>query len=59
MPKAFKINIIKNIKIIILIITNTFGKGINNLNIQFVIQWDLSINFALIIQHISQIERKN
>ena len=47
-----------NTEAIILIATDAYGIGINNLDINLVVQWDHPINFDSIIQCIGYIEWK-
>lgn len=56
--KAFKINEFENTKYTILIATDAYGIGIDNLDIQLVIQWDLPISFDSMIQCIGRVRRK-
>ena len=56
--KAFKINGSKNTKCTILVTTNAYGMGIDNSDIQLVIQWDLPISFNSMIQRMGCAGRK-
>lgn len=58
-PKVFKTCVEKNPKYVIFIATNAYDIGINNRDIILIIQWNLPINFDLIIYHISHAKKKN
>lgn len=48
----------KNMKCTILVATDAYGIGINNLNIKLVMQWDFSITFDAMIQQLRRVGRK-
>lgn len=56
--KAFCIPGKNNTNCIILVATDAYGIDIDNLDIKFVVQWDLPISFDSIIQCMGRAEKK-
>lgn len=48
----------QNIKYIIFMVMDAYNMGIDNLDVKFVIQWDIPLLFDLMIQRMGQAERK-
>lgn len=48
----------ENTECIILILSNTYGMGMNNPDIRLVVKWDLLLSYDSMIQRIAQAKRK-
>lgn len=57
--EAFDKPVEKNNECIILVATDAYGIGIDNLDIKLVNQWDISLLFDSIIQQIERARRKS
>lgn len=56
--KAFQVSSDKNSKCTIIVVTNAYGIGIDNLDMRLVVQWDLILSFDSIIPRMSRAARK-